>query len=187
MPEQAEEKLEELAEQLRGRQYREDVIAAGIERAKAVTREEALERRVKVGERKPPHLICTYDRRTSPALAPILRSHYEGMIRRDRRLKEVFPDSPRPVFKRGPNIKDLLTRAKVPPSRNATCHTSTEQWDGVTRCSKDNDWSGCVLCPFIMWHHNEVVREVKIKSSKDTVAVKGRFTCKYNKGGGTYW
>ena len=76
-------------------------------------------------------------------------------------MKEVFPESPRVAFKRGPSIKDLLTRAWLPPKKGATRHSTQEQRSGTTRCSKGTGRMGCVMCPFVTDRPNEVVREVK--------------------------
>ena len=186
-PAEAEESFAELEQHLRSRQYSKTVVAAGIQRAREVTREEALRKVERPKPKKPPaHLVVTYDRRSSPALGSVLRRHHEGMIRRDRRLKEVFPECPKVAFKRGPNIKDLVTRAKLPPAKRASRHSTGEQQNGVTRCSKGIGRTGCVMCPFVTDRPNQVVREVQVKSSGETVKVEGRMTCKSNGGGGSY-
>ena len=149
------------------------MIAAEIQRARELPREEALKKVEREKGKSRPHLVVTYDPRSSPALGSILRSHYEGMIRRDRRLKEVYSESPRVSFKRGPSIKDLLTRAKLPPSKNATRHLRPKEQNGTSRCSKGTGRSGCIMCPFVTSRPSEVVKEVFIKSSNQTVEVEG--------------
>ena len=132
-PADTEVKFEELAARLRERQYKETIIQAGIEKARRVDRKEALKKVVSTDQdEKPPHLIVTYDRRSSPELGGILRRHYDGMVRRDRRMKQVFPQTPRPVFKRGKNIKDLVTRAKLAPARNAARRSRDDERNSVT-------------------------------------------------------
>ena len=52
---------------------------------------------------------------------PVLEKNYMQMIGQDQRLARIFPKPPRPAFKRGKNIKELLCRARLPPdvkSRN---------------------------------------------------------------------
>ena len=184
-PADTEVKFEELAARLRERQYKETIIQAGIEKARRVDRKEALKKVDSTDQdEKPPHLIVTYDRRSSPELGRILRRHYDGMVRRDRRMKQVFPLAPRPVFKRGKNIKDLLTRAKVAPSRNAARRSRDDERNSVTRCNRGRGRNGCALCPFITDRPNQVVKEVKIKSSGEVVPVQGRMTCKEGGKGG---
>ena len=150
-----------------------------------MTREEALKEEVKEKGAFRPNLIVTYDRRSGPALGSVLRRHHEGMKRRDHRLTKVFPECPRVAFKRGPNIKDLLTRAKLPPEKRAVRHSTGVQRHGTSRCSKGTGRASCVMCPYVTDSPSEVVRRVQVRSSGETVPVQGRLTCKSNGGGGS--
>ena len=83
----AEEQFKKLAEKLQAREYREDVILAGIARARAVTREEALKKVVRAeakGSRQH-RLIVEYDRRSSPSLSTVLEANNQQMLARDQR------------------------------------------------------------------------------------------------------
>ena len=58
----------------------------------------------------------------------------------DPRLKEIFPQPPLVAYKRPPNIKDKLIRAKVPKSMNTRPKRIIP---GMKRCLR------CGVCPFV--------------------------------------
>ena len=88
--EAAEKRFSELATRLKDRKYSDSVILAGIARARAVTREEALNRVNRQREPGRKHrLIVTYDRRSSPALGPIPEDNYKQMVAQDQRLARL--------------------------------------------------------------------------------------------------
>ena len=61
------------------------------------------------------------------------------MVNRNSYLKEVFPRPPITAYKRQPNIRNLLVRAKVPKNGN-----TTRKLKGMSKCG-----NGCPACPFI--------------------------------------
>lgn len=167
------------------REYNKTIVKAGIEKAKAVTREEALHRAEirrrgkKEGEVRQHRLIMEYDQRTGPMLREVLEENYKQMVDRDQRLKVSFPKIPRPTFKRGKNIKELLCRAKLPPKRNLKTRTEGEQYkNGVTRCNRGKGKGGCAVCSIIMSRPEEVVREVRVYNTGEDIPVQGRINCK---------
>ena len=87
-------------------------MQAGIAKTRKVTREEALQKVVKVRdeqeEGRQHRLIVEYDRRSSHTLAKVLAKNYQQMVRRDPRMGTIFKKIPRPNFRRGNNVKDLL-------------------------------------------------------------------------------
>ena len=102
------------------RGYSKEIVEAGIAKATAVSRVDAIKRVEKVrGEEERQHrLIVEYDRRSCPALATILKNNYDAATARDARFPTMFPKVPKPVYKKGTNIKQLLCRSKLPPPRN---------------------------------------------------------------------
>ena len=117
-------------------------------------------------------------------LGEVLRRNHAEMLARDQRLKKVFPKAPRPVYARYPNLKEFLTRGKLPPARNATRHQTEAGRSGVTRCNKGLGRPGCSLCPYITETPNQVIREVKKPSSGLTGKVQGSMTCRKGGRGG---
>ena len=176
-----EEAVEGLEDKLKIRGYSENVVQAGISRARAVTRKEALRRVIKREELKnrQHRLIVEYDRRSCPALAAILVNNYEAAGARDARFPQTFPNIPKPVYRRGTNIKQLLCRAKLPQVHTIKTRASIrENQRGITRCNKGVDRNTCSACPILTKSPQEVVREIRIHSSGKVVQVEGKLTCK---------
>ena len=100
-------------------------------------------------------------------------------------LCKVFPKSPRPVFKRDTNMRELLTRAKVAPERVINSRsTHYDQRSGLTRCTKGTGRPPCTMCPFVTDLPNQTIKEIMIESSGVSVPVQGRITCKSSGPGG---
>ena len=172
----AEKRYQELAARLREREYSEEVISAGITRAKAVPRK--VSKQVEEGNRQH-RLIVEWERRSSPALAGVLDTNFKEMVSRDQRLGRVFKKVPRPAFKRGKNMKELLCRARLPPVRIVVSRGTTEEArHGLTRCDKGLARRGCVGCPFMTSRPNEVVKFVTIHNTGQKIPVEGRINCK---------
>ena len=131
-----DKRLEELADRLRQRQYREQVIIAGIARAKAVQRGDALKKVMKEQQEvtRQHRLIVEYDRRSSPPVRDILESNYMGMVARDKRMGKTFPSIPRPTFAKGKSIQNMLCRAKLPPAKQVSTRAAAgASRSGLTR------------------------------------------------------
>ena len=177
-----EKAVKELEEKLRVRGYSKEVVKAGIAKARAVSRANAIKRVEKVlGEEKERQhrLIVEYDRRSCPALATILKNNYEAATARDARFPTMFPKVPKPVFKKGTNIKQLLCRSKVPPVRNInTRATARENQRGVTRCNKGLNRNNCRSCVILTSNPREVIKEVKVHSSGQTIQIEEKINCK---------
>ena len=179
-PETAEKRYEELAARLKQHEYSDAVIKAGIAKAREVPREEALRKVVKQkrpGDRQH-RLVTEYDRRSSPALAGILQSNHQQMLSRDQRMGRIFPNQPRPAFKRGKNIKELLCRAKLPPAKKVNTRAGDQEArNGLHRCNKGRNRTGCAACPFITSRPAEVVKKIKLFSNKEII-VDGKINCR---------
>ena len=102
------------------------------------------------------------------------------MVEQDHRMKTYFPKVPRPTFKRGTNIKELLCRAKLPPiKKSIATRTQGEQYrNGVVQCSKGKSKGGCTACSIITSRPAEIVREVTIYNTGEKIPIKGRMDCK---------
>ena len=108
-------------------------------------------------------------------MAGILDSNFKEMVSRDQRLGRVFTKVPRPAFRRGKTIKELLCRARLPPVRKiATRGTAEEARHGLSRCNKGLARRGCVGCPFMTSRPNEVVKYVTIHNTGQKIPVEGR-------------
>ena len=114
--EDREKRFGELKDLLLSRNYRAKLIDAAIEKARQVPRSEALKRVEKVSSNKRPVFAIHYDPRL-PSIATIVKKHWRTMTQ-DPHMAEVFPLPPLVAYRRPPNLKDKLIRAKVPPPVN---------------------------------------------------------------------
>ena len=76
------------------------------------------------------------------------------------------------AYKRQPNIRDLLVRAKLPPERKRMM--ARRRKVGFRRCQKKNR---CRLCPYTGLAPGEVVGEVKITHSGEVIPIKSLLDC----------
>ena len=167
---------EGLEEKLLVRGYSKEIVEAGIAKATAVSRVDAIKRVEKVrGEEERQHrLIVEYDRRSCPALATILKNNYDAATARDARFPTMFPKVPKPVY----NIKQLLCRSKLPPPRNInTRATARENQRGITRCNKGLNRNTCRTCPILTSNPREVIKEVKVHSSGQIIQIEEKINC----------
>ena len=90
----------------------------------------------------------------------------------DRTQKQVIPKPPMLCYKRPPNIKDLLCRAKLPPKRREA--SSRRRKPGFRRCGKKNN---CRLCPFTGLAPGEIKESVNFKHSGEVIPIKSVMDC----------
>ena len=104
-----------------------------------------------------------YDPRL-PSITGIVRKHWRTMVNNDPHLKEVFPLPPLVAYKRPPNIKDKLIRAKVP---DKTSQRPKRMLPGMQKCLN------CPICPYV-----QTGKTVKSTSNNFTVDINTSVTCK---------
>ena len=131
-------RLEELKAQFLERDYPEHIINTAIKRAKKVPRQIALRETKNKNENQGPVFAHTYDPRL-PAIAQIQAKHWRTMVSRNTYLSEVFKRPPLTAYRRQPNLRSLLVKAKVPSERD---HQRVIK--GMKKCGK-----GCGSCPYI--------------------------------------
>ena len=86
------------------------------------------------------------------------------MVTTDPHLKEVFPLPPLIAYKRPPNIKDKIVRAKIPP---LAPRRPDRVVLGMKKCNK------CLICPFV-----QTCKNVKATSNNTTVDINASVNCK---------
>ena len=96
------------------------------------------------------------------------------MVETDQRLAPVFPEPPMLVYKRPPNIKNLLIRAKLPTQRKN--RTLRERKVGFRRCTKRNN---CRLCPYTGLAPGEIVGKVVVQHSGEEIPIKSAIAVSY--------
>ena len=173
----------ELKRKMLDRGYSEAAVDAGIQRAKEVPRDQALEKveRPLAGQEeggRQHRLVVEFDRRSCPALGQILRNNYEAACSRDARFRVLFPKVPKPTFRKGTNLKQLLVKARVPKARPVNTRAGEkENRRGVSRCNKGTGRNQCGACVYLTRSPRDVIKEVKINSSGETVKIEDKINC----------
>ena len=161
LPESREKRFGELKCLLLARGYKSKLIDAATDRARQVTREEALKRVFKEKTSQRPVFVITFDPRL-PSISSIISKHWRTMIK-DPHLKETFPLPPLVAYKRPKNIRDKAIRSKVypPPSLRPK-----REIVGMKKCNK------CPICPFV-----KEGKVVKATSNNEAVAINKPVNC----------
>ena len=110
-------------------------------KARRIPRQEALKKVVKSKDSKRPVFVISFDPRL-PSITAIIKKHWRTMSK-DPRLSEIFPLPPLVAYKRPPNIKQKIIRAKIPSVSSRPKRESK----GMRRCLN------CAACPFIKEGH----------------------------------
>ena len=162
LPEAREKRFAELKALLLTRGYRPGCVDAAISKARDITRAEALQKVVRNKAAQRSVFAITYDPRL-PSITKVVTKHWRSMTQ-DPYLKDVFPLPPLVAYKRQPNLRDKLIRAKVPdqvtrrPKRNVP---------GMKKCLN------CPICPFV-----QPGRSVTSTANTCTVDINTAVTCK---------
>ena len=159
---------------LLNRGYRPKVVDAAIVKARALDRNEALKKVEKSQEENDRvRFITTYEARL-PNISRILKENHKVMLESDGRLKGAFPKPPMVCFKRPPNFKDILCRAKLPPKRT---HNMGVQKPGYRRCNKPF----CRMCPYTRLQPGQVRDSISFAHSGEKIQIKSPIDCQtYN-------
>ena len=141
-----DKELENLKTLLFERQYKAEIVNCAIEKAKTIPRAQLLKPKLTKKTNERPVFAVMYDPRM-PSLQPIQAKHWRSMVSRDAHLQKVFPQPPLTAFKRQRNLKDLLIRAKIPPTPKRNQERSTK---GMKMCLKVY----CNTCPYVKERKN---------------------------------
>ena len=131
----------ELQAYLTKRGYKRRFIQDQISRAKQIPRNEALKEQKQASKDTSDRVPFTITYNPAlPNIQDILRRK-QPILHSTERLKNIFKEVPVVAFRRSPNLRDLLVRAKL-ASTNKTPKLSA----GTFRCGSKH---GCLTCPFI--------------------------------------
>ena len=117
------------------------------------SREQTLKRKKKPKQSKRPVFATPYDPRL-PSIQSIQAKHHRSMVNQDQYLAEVFEQPPLTGFKRQPNIRNHLIRAKLPNTRKPYPQRTNR---GMNKCGRE-----CPACPFI-----KEQRKIKVNEKSD--------------------
>ena len=117
------------------------MVDSAINKVRLIPRERALKEVNMSKKNKRPVFAVQYDPRL-PSVSNITTKHWRTMVTRNKYLAEVFPKPPLTAFRRQPNIRSYLIRAKLPrgPERYPKRYQK-----GMKKCNRQN----CLACPFI--------------------------------------
>ena len=131
----------ELKNYLTKRGYKDNFVKEQIRRAKPISRNEALQEHTPDDTKKTNRVpfIITHN----PALPNIhkILHRKQPILHSSERLSEIFKETPVVAYRRSPNLRDLLVRAKL-KTPNTTLNTTP----GTFRCESKH---GCLTCPHI--------------------------------------
>ena len=139
VPQDREKRFLELKEMLIDRDYKPRLITAAIDRARSVSREEALKKVVRQKSSDRPVLVIQFDPRM-PSLPRIVQKHWRSMISADPYLRQVFPLPPLIAYRRPKNIREMVIKARVPPVYIRPTRIQT----GYKKCTNVS----CLTCPY---------------------------------------
>ena len=137
------------------------IIQNAIQRARAVPRPEALRKVERTKVTKRPVFVIGYDPRL-PSITQIINRHWRNM-QQDPYMAEIFPQLPLVTYKRPPNVKDKLIRAKIPDSPPTR---PKRILPGMKKCNK------CPICPFV-----QVGTKVKATQNSYTLEINEEVNC----------
>lgn len=112
--------------------YPEKIIDDAITRADMLDRTEILKNQSSSREHKT-NLILTHSA-SLPKVSAILKKHHNILTQSDR-LKRIFVEPPRVVYRRNTNLRDILTKSTLNPRQGTGCRP----------CNKPR----CQVCPYI--------------------------------------
>ena len=161
VPKRREERFVELKNLLIARDYKTGLIDAAIDKARKVSRSEALKRVKKSSTTQRPVFAITYDPRL-PSIAGIMSKHWRTMTK-DPHLAETFPQPPLVAYRRPKNIRDKLIRSKVPAPAPVR---PKRKLNGMTKCNRSP------ICPFV-----KVKKAVKSTASRTIVDINMPVNC----------
>lgn len=145
----------ELKTALLNKKYPEKVIDDAIVRANQLDRNEICKKKAPNGNPQT-NLVLTHSS-SAPRVSTVLKKHHNILMQSDR-LKSIFPEPPRVVYRRNKNLGDFLTNSRI--NRPATT--------GCMPCNKPR----CKVCP-----HMTTTQRATSTASDYYVNIKGNFNC----------
>ena len=85
---------------------------------------------------------------------PVLRTHYNAMLKKNGNLRECFPAPPMPVLRQAKNLRRILCRARLPPVKRLDrvrrgTHKDAPGWKSCR--------NPCHICPFTLPNCDRVI------------------------------
>lgn len=147
---------EQLRSALEKQSYPASIITDAIKRAEELDRSDLLSTNKRPKDCSRTNLILTHAA-SAPNVNHILKKHFNILIQSER-LKGIFTEQPRVVYRRSRNLRDLLTSSKTTCSHHEGCHP----------CNKPR----CKVCA-----HMTTSKTVSSTSSSFSLKINGNYTC----------
>ena len=138
--------------------YDHGCVSRGLERARGVSRADALSRRRRDTQSHRPVLALTYHPHNIPVKNIIVKNFH--LVQADDDLKDLFPQPPLVAYRRDVNLRDLLVHSRLLSSRGNSLAPGTHP------CGTP----GCHVC-------RHVSSITSIKGPKGEFTVSRHFTC----------
>ena len=152
-PNNRDTRLKELKKYLLDRGYNDGMVDTALAKAKRVPRDAALKKVPIKRKNKRPVFAVTYDPRL-PSITKLQAKHWRTMVNRNQHLAEVFPSPPLTAYRRQPNLRSHLIRAKVAKAQD---RYPKRYQRGMAKCNRQN----CTACPFIKEGKNIEINQTK--------------------------
>ena len=164
-PEDFQSRKSELISHLKSRGYKEKVLNPAFVRLESITREQALQKvlRVKTNDRSV--LALTYDPRL-PSATGILKKHYV-VASENPTFKETFPELPLVGYRRSKNLGEYLTRSKLYPISRGGLRTRA----GFQTCTRIAGGQ-CTMCKYSANSTSHTAA-----ATKEKFAIQSRISC----------
>ena len=161
-----DQRLEELKNLLLSRDYKAAIIDAAIKKAKAIPRAEALKKVERDAGSTRPVFVVNYHPGL-PNIPTMVKKHWRAMVTNPQ-MEKVFPLPPLIAYKRPPNIRDKLIRAKLPPPPPTRPKRTVP---GMFRCMRKGG-APCRTCPYV-----KTTKVIKSTATATTVELTRHHTC----------
>lgn len=147
---------DQLRKALTEQQYPSQIIDDALQRAKCLDRKELISKDKRLAPPSRTNLVLTHSA-SIPNVSHILRKHYNILTQSDR-LKDIFTESPRVVYRRSRNLRDMVTSSKTRFIAPVGCHP----------CKKTR----CKVCA-----HMTTATVAKSTASNFSLRIKGDLNC----------
>ena len=94
-------------------------------------------------------------------------------------FQKAFKKPPKPTFRKGTNLKQMLVKVKLPRARPVnTRQGERENRRGVSRCNRGTGRNQCGACAHLTDSPREVIKQVAIHSSGEVIQIQDQINCK---------
>ncbi|XP_078371353.1 uncharacterized protein LOC144655006 [Oculina patagonica] len=158
-----EHRVKELQQYLVKRGYKQRFISEQIDRARLVSRAESLQEHTRETRSDRVPLVITYN----PALRNIQKilHNKQPLLNSSSNCKEIFKETPVVSYRRSPNLRDLLVRAKLKGPNQCS-----QPPPGTFRCNSNHR---CLTCP----HIEDGKTTYTFSSTNEVRQIKHHITC----------